>query len=41
MCLARVEMIGKGARRQGFAEDVAHIERTATGLRVTDLSCLG
>lgn len=38
MCLARVEMIGKeGAQGEGLMKDVAHIERTPTGLRVTDL----
>ena len=38
MCLARVEMIGKeGTGRQELANDVAHIERMSTGLRVTDL----
>ena len=38
MCLARVETIGKEeGPGQGLLKDVAHIERTPTGLRVTDL----
>jgi len=38
MCLARVQMISEeGDRQQELAKDVAHIERTPTGLRVTDL----
>ena len=38
MCLARVEMIGKeGVQGQGLAKDVAYIERTPAGLRVTYL----
>jgi len=38
MCLARVQIIGKeGVQGQRLMKDVAHIERTPTGLTVTDL----
>jgi len=38
MCLARVDIVDNGrVQDEGLVKDVAYIERTPTGLRVTDL----